>query len=143
MPQFPVSPTTYSELLERMSRLGVREEDLEERFIKSSGPGGQKVNKSASSVYLIHRPTGVAVKCQKVRSQTMNRFYARRILLDKIERMHRGVVEAEQERIRKIRRQKQRRSRRLKERILGEKKRVATKKRLRARIHTSGAETSE
>lgn len=143
MPQFPVSPSTYSELLERMSRLGVREEDLEESFVKSSGPGGQKVNKSASSVYLVHRPTGVAVKCQKVRSQIMNRFYARRILLDKIERIQKGVAEAEQERIRKIRRQKQRRSRRLKQRILDEKRRVATKKRLRARVDTSRGDTSE
>ncbi len=143
MPSFPVAPTTYHHLMERMNRLGIKEEDLEERFIKSSGPGGQKVHKTSSAVYLVHRPTGLAVKCQKSRSQAMNRFFARRLLADKIERLYSGLVEAEQERIRKIRRQKQRRGRRLKEKILEDKKRTGNKKRLRARPAISAYEVSQ
>src|SRR3989304_196550 len=73
-----------------MARLGIREEDLEETFVRSSGPGGQHVNKTATAVALTHRPSGVTVRCQKTRSQAMNRFYARRILLDKIERQRLG-----------------------------------------------------
>lgn len=73
------------DLSERMERLNIREEDLLEKFVKSSKPGGQKSNKASSCVYLKHIPTGIEVKCERTRSQSLNRYYARKILLDKLE----------------------------------------------------------
>jgi protein subunit release factor B len=129
-----VSPEKERVLRERMERLGVREEDLRESFIRSSGPGGQKVNKTASCVHIVHRPTGLAVKCQQERSQALNRFLARRLLLDRIERLQTGLVSAERAKTEKIRRQKRRRSRRSKEKILAAKHLQAEKKALRTRV---------
>jgi peptide chain release factor len=134
MSLFKVSPEKEKELSTRMENLGVSENDLRETFIRSSGPGGQKVNKSSSCVYLVHIPTGLSVKCQQERSQVMNRFLARRLLLDRIERLQRGVVRAEKHRIEKIRRQKRRRSQRAKEKVLEIKHRQADKKSQRAKI---------
>jgi protein subunit release factor B len=134
---FMVSPTITLEkekaLHERMKRLGVSEDDLRETFIRSSGPGGQKVNKTSSGVYLVHLSTGLSVKCQQSRSQAVNRFLARRILLDRIERIRNGIVEAEKKRIEKIRRQKRKRSRRAKEKVLQEKRIRSEKKALRSK----------
>jgi peptide chain release factor len=123
-------------LRERMERFGVREEDFRETFIRSSGPGGQKVNKTSSCVQLVHLPTGLAVKCQQERSQALNRFLARRLLLDRIERLRTGIISAEKARVEKIRRQKRRRSRRAKEKTLEAKHLQAEKKALRARVGT-------
>lgn len=117
-----------------MRRLGVKESDIEESFIRSSGPGGQKVNKTSSCVFIRHIPTGLAVKCQRERSQSINRFLARRLLLDKIERMQSGIIDAEKKRIEKIRRQKRKRSKRAQEKVLEEKHRDAQKKRLRSAV---------
>ncbi len=111
-----------------MERLGVAESDLRETFVRSSGPGGQKVNKSSSCVYLVHVPTGLSVKCQQERSQALNRFLARRLLLDRIERIKTGALAAEKARIEKLRRQKQRRTRRAKEKMLEQKHLQAEKK---------------
>ena len=88
----PVSIDKEKVLAARMLELGVAEDEFEESFIRSSGPGGQKVNKSSSCVYLVHLPTGLSVKCQRERSQSLNRFLARRILLDKIERQQKGFI---------------------------------------------------
>jgi DNA phosphorothioation-dependent restriction protein DptG len=131
---FPVSARKQNELEERMRRLGVRPEDLVESFIRASGPGGQKVNKTSTCVVLLHRPTGIKVKCRTERSQALNRFMARRMLLDKIEKKMLGALSAEQQRIEKIRRQKRRRSRRAKAKMLAEKRRQAEKKALRAPV---------
>jgi peptide chain release factor len=109
---FPVTPQKVAQLAQRMSALGVREADIEETFVHSGGHGGQKVNKSSTCVRLLHRPTNVQVKCQTTRQQGLNRFLARRLLLDKIETFKHGFVEADRVRIEKIRRQKSRRSRR-------------------------------
>jgi protein subunit release factor B len=128
-----ISTEKEGALRERMDKLGVREEDLRETFIHSSGPGGQKVNKAATCVYLVHTPTGLSVKCQQERSQALNRFLARRLLLDRIERLREGILKSEQAAIEKIRRQKRRRSKRAKEKMLADKKRVAEKKSLRAK----------
>lgn len=110
MPVFAVSPEKNLELQKRMEALGVREEDIEESFVRSSGKGGQHVNKTSTCVQLVHRPTGIEVKCMKERSQSMNRFFARRELLDKIEEACGGTTKkmAEAE---KLRRQKSRRKR--------------------------------
>ncbi len=129
-----ISPEKEISLKERMERLGVAESDLRETFIRSSGPGGQKVNKTSSCVFLVHVPTGLSVKCQQERSQALNRFLARRILLDRIEKVKTGAVAAEKARIAKERRRKQRRSRRAKEKMLDHKHQQAEKKSLRAKV---------
>ena len=132
--EMTISQDKETALRERMERLGVREEEFRETFIRSSGPGGQKVNKTSSCVYLVHLPTGLSVKCQQERSQTLNRFLARRLLLDRIERLRTGLVSAERMRVEKIRRQKRRRSRRAQEKTLEAKHLQSEKKSLRTRV---------
>lgn len=131
MSRFPVSPEKEAQLLQRMSDLDIKEEDIIEKFIRGSGKGGQKINRTASCVYLMHHPTGIEVKCQNERSQAMNRFYARRELCDKVEALVLGKASREQQEREKIRRQKRRRSRRAKEKILNEKRKTSKKKQLR------------
>ena len=100
---FAVSEEKNRWLREQMAELAVSEADIEERFIRSSGCGGQHVNKSSTCVWLKHRPTGIEVKCMAERSQSLNRFLARRELLEKIA-ASRGIEtprDARQERIRK------------------------------------------
>jgi len=121
------------ELAKRMAELDVREDDLEETFIRAAGSGGQKVNKTSVSVQIRHRPTGLVVRCQESRSQALNRFMARRRLLDKLEAKILGAASAEQKRIAKIRRQKRKRSKRAKEKMLVEKKKRGETKKLRKR----------
>src|SRR5204862_836986 len=130
MSSVPLASDKLAQFDQRMAALGVRESDFEEAFVRSGGAGGQKVNKSSSCVMLLHRPTGLRVKCQTTRYQALNRFLARRLLLDKIERMRKGYVEAERTQIEKIRRQKRKRSRRAKERLLADKSHQGQKKRL-------------
>jgi peptide chain release factor len=138
MPIFPVSPLKENQLVERMRRLGVREEDLDESFVRSSGAGGQNVNKTSTCVVLVHRPTGTTVKCQVARSQGLNRFLARRLLLDRIEQKRLGALSAERQRIEKIRRQKRKRSRRAKDKMLANKRHQSVKKRERAAGRSGG-----
>lgn len=138
MSRFPVSLAKEEALIERMRDLGVRSEDLVERFTRSSGAGGQHVNKVSTCVVLLHRPTGLIVKCQSERSQGLNRFIARRRLMDTIERARLGVVAAEQARVEKIRRQKRRRSRRAKARMLADKHHQAEKKAVRGSVRWEG-----
>lgn len=123
MPEFPVRSEKVAALLERMERLGIREEDLEETFVRSGGRGGQNVNKVSTCVLLVHRPTGVQVKCQQERTQGLNRFIAREILADRIEERILGEASRRQQAIEKIRRQKRKRSARAKEKVLEEKHR--------------------
>jgi len=129
---FSVSPEKEKTLQEKMAKLGIREEDLVERFIRSGGHGGQNVNKVSTCVYLKHVPTGIEVKCQQERSQALNRFLARRIMAEKIESMILGKKSERQQRIEKLKRQKRRRSRRAKEKVLELKHLTSQKKRSRA-----------
>ncbi len=129
---FNVTPEKERALVERMARLGVRESDLEERFIRGAGPGGQKVNKTSAVVCLRHVPTGIEVRCGAERSQALNRFLARRRLCERLEARAEGAKSAAQQAREKIRRQKRRRSRRQKARMLDEKRAHAAKKRDRA-----------
>jgi protein subunit release factor B len=131
---FPVSSDKEAQLAARMAALGVTEGELEETFVRSGGHGGQNVNKTSTCVMLLHRPTGLQVKCQATRQQGLNRFLARRLLLDKIEALRKGHVAAEQARIEKIRRQKRRRSRRARNRMLADKAHHSDKKRSRQRV---------
>lgn len=111
-----------------MDRLGVRENDLTEKFILGSGSGGQKVNKTASCVYLKHGPSGIEIKCQRSRSRELNRYYARKELCEQLEERKLGAASKRRQAAEKIRRQKRRRSRRQKERMLEAKHRQSEKK---------------
>ncbi len=131
MSKFPVSSNKEKELLARMKQWNISEDDIEETFVRAQGQGGQKVNKTSSCVMLYHRPTRFRVKCQSERSRAMNRFLARRILLDKVEQKELGKQSKKQQQIEKVRRQKRKRSKRAKEKILKEKKEQSQKKTLR------------
>jgi protein subunit release factor B len=128
-----VSSPLAERVAERMKRLGISEEDLEERFIRGSGAGGQKINKTSSCVQILHRPSGITVRCQKERSQSLNRALARRILCERIENKLLGKESEAKREALKIRKQKQRRSRKAKEKMLKDKARQGEKKKLRAK----------
>jgi len=128
MGAFPVSLEKENQLAARMTALGVCEAELEESFVRSGGHGGQNVNKVSTCVMLVHRPTGVSVKCQETRQQGLNRYIARRLLLDKIEEKKNGFVAAQRAKIEKIRRQKRKRSRRAKNKMLADKSKHSEKK---------------
>ena len=134
MTTFPVSPKKALELQELMRKFGVAESDFEERFVRSGGPGGQNVNKVATCVILRHRPSGLEVRCQQERSQALNRFLARRILLRRIDAQRLGERSDEARRIAKIRAQKRKRLKRTKEKLLRDKWLRAHKKSLRAHV---------
>jgi len=121
-------------LKEKMARCGIKEAELEEHFIRSRGPGGQNVNKVSTGVYLKHLPSGIEVKVCSERSQALNRYAARKILVSKIETIVLGIRSEERKRIEKIRRQKRRRSRRAKEKMLDNKRMHSRKKGLRKKV---------
>lgn len=132
-----VSPKKEEALRLKMEELGISERDIAEKFVRSGGRGGQKVNKVSTCVYLKHLPTGIEVKCQQARTQALNRFLARRILAKKIEALILGEKSEEQQRIEKIRRQKRKRSKRAKLKMLEEKRKHSQKKRERRMDHLS------
>jgi protein subunit release factor B len=131
---FPVSPEKESALREKLDSLGIYERDIKESFIRSGGKGGQNVNKVATCVYLRHLPTGVEVKCSKARSQGLNRYHARVLLIKKIDCLIKGRASDEEQRIAKIRRQKRKRSKRAKEKVLAEKRLQSIKKSARVSV---------
>lgn len=127
-----VSKEKQDALRERMESLGILEKDIIEKFVRSSGKGGQKVNKTSTCVYLKHIPTDIEVKCQRERYQALNRYLARKILVDKVEALIRGKESEEQQKIAKIRRQKRKRSKRAKMKMLEDKKKHGLKKKERS-----------
>jgi protein subunit release factor B len=128
---FTVSPQKEQALHDKMGSLNIREEDISESFIRSGGKGGQHVNKTSTCVYLKHKPTGIEVKCQKERSQALNRYHARVLLVGKIDALIKGKQSEEAAKIEKLRRQKRKRSRRAKEKMLADKAMVSEKKQFR------------
>ena len=112
MINFGVSARKTSELEQRMKKCNVSEPDLEEKFVRSQGAGGQKVNKTSTCVHLRHLPSGLIVKMQKSRSQGLNRYYARKRLCEMLENKLLGKESPEAKRQSKIRKQKDRRRRR-------------------------------
>jgi len=132
MSPFGISPEKEEALRRRMDSLGIFEKDIEETFIRSGGHGGQNVNKVATCVRLKHVPSGVEVKCQEERYQSLNRYLARRILADKVEKILLGKKGEEEQRIAKLRRQKRKRSKRAKEKMLADKRVQSEKKKGRA-----------
>lgn len=108
MGKFPVTEKKEKELLVEMENLGIKESEIEERFIRCSGHGGQKLNKASTGVYLKHLPTGIEIKCTKERSLGLNRFFARRILVERLKEL-KGIPTEKQKKIEKIRKKKQKR----------------------------------
>ena len=125
------SPDKIAAMEARMEKLGITEDSMVEKFIQGSGSGGQKINKTASCVYLKHTPSGIEVKCQQQRSRELNRFLARRELCERLEEIRDGKKSTRQQAMEKIRRQKRRRSRRAKNRMLDDKSKHSNKKNLR------------
>jgi protein subunit release factor B len=135
MVKFPVTLQTAEALERRMAALGIKEGDLEERFIKGSGPGGQKINKTSVCVYLRHLPSGIELKCQQTRSQALNRYHARKELCERLEERLEGEKSARRAAQERIRRQKRRRSKRQKEKLVQEKRVRGEIKKARTKVH--------
>ncbi|NGX50499.1 MAG: Peptide chain release factor 1 [Chlamydiae bacterium] len=128
-----ISKQKKDALKREMEALAIHDSDLIEKFILGSGSGGQKINKTSSCVYLKHIPSKIEVKCQRGRSREMNRFLARRDLCEKIAAKTRKEKTARARANEKIRQQKKRRSRRLKKKILEDKRKHSETKSLRKR----------
>ena len=126
-----IRPEKEKALLKWMKNLNIHESDLVEKFILGGGKGGQKINKTASCVYLKHIPTQIEVKCQKSRSRTLNRYLARYTLCEQIAFLIHREETAKQRLIAKMRRQKKRRSRRAQEKRLQDKKKRSSIKSMR------------
>jgi peptide chain release factor len=134
---YPVSPQKNQALIDQMARLGIKDSDFEEKFVRSQGAGGQNVNKVSTCVWLKHLPSGLEVKCQRERSQALNRYLAKRMLVDKIEAVKAGHASRERQAAEKIRRQKRKRSRRAKQKMLDAKKHRSETKSMRGRVDIS------
>ena len=126
-----ISAEKKEQLERRMAAMGICEDDLVEKFVRGTGSGGQKINKTSSTVYLKHEPSGIEIKCQAGRSQAMNRFEARTELCDQIEARRKAAQLARQQAAEKKRRAKRKRPRGVKERILKSKHRRSDLKKLR------------
>lgn len=129
--QNPLSSEKTAALDQRMVKLGIRETDLLEKFVRGSGAGGQKINKTSNCVFLKHLPTGVCIKCQMDRSREMNRFLARRELCDQLEAIRDGKAVAKTQAIEKMRRTNRPRSRNSKNRTVADKRNLSQKKSMR------------
>lgn len=120
MSDFPVEiPPKF---LEKAAELKIYPQDVEEKFVRGSGKGGQKINKTSSCVVLRHLRSGIEVRCQKHREQSVNRISAYKLLILKVEDLVKGRKSERAKKIFKLKKQKQRRSRRAKEKMLEAKK---------------------
>ncbi|MFH1645531.1 MAG: peptide chain release factor-like protein [Candidatus Omnitrophota bacterium] len=131
---FGITKNKENSLHLKMQKLSIKESDITEKFVRSGGKGGQRLNKVSTCVVVKHKPTGLQVRCQRERSQALNRFIARKRLVDKIEKLILGKKSSEKKRIEKIRRQKRKRSKRAKEKMLALKKMRSEKKQLRQAV---------
>ncbi len=127
----PLSSDKLTALAARMAALGITEPELLEKFVRGSGAGGQKINKTSNCVFLKHLPTGVCIKCQMDRSREMNRYLARRELCEQLEAIREGRAVARTQAIEKLRRQKRPRSRNSKNRSVADKRILSQKKSMR------------
>jgi protein subunit release factor B len=134
MIDFGVNFKKRGDIAKKFEKYGVKESDIEEKFVRSPGKGGQNVNKVSTAVYLKHLPSGTEVKYHKERTQGLNRFLARRLLVEKIEENILGKMSEKQQKIEKLRRQKRKRSKLAKEKMLKAKKQISCKKELRGKI---------
>ena len=130
--QFPVDLSPP--FLEKAQQLGVFPQDVDEKFVRGSGKGGQKINKTSSCVWLRHLPTGIEVRCQKHREQSKNRLSAYKLLILKVEDLVRGAASARAQKIFKLKKQKKKRSKRAQLKVLEGKKRRGEVKEIRKRI---------
>lgn len=129
--QKPITSEKTAALEQRMLALRVTEGDLLEKFVRGSGAGGQKINKTSNCVFLKHLPTGVCIKCQMDRSREMNRFLARRELCEQLEAIREGTAVAKTQAIEKMRRTNRPRSRNSKKRSVADKRNLSQKKSMR------------
>ncbi len=129
--QSPMTSDKITALYQRMVTLGILEADLLEKFVRGSGAGGQKINKTSNCVFLKHLPSGVCIKCQIDRSREMNRFLARRELCDQFDKIREGTAVAKTQAIEKMRRKNRPRSRNSKNRSVADKRQLSQKKSLR------------
>ncbi len=127
----PLGSDKINALEQRMAALGIHAADLLEKFVRGSGSGGQKINKTSNCVFLKHLPTGVCIKCQMDRSREMNRFLARRELCDQLEAIREGRAVAKTQAIEKMRRTNRPRSRNSKNRSVADKRNLSQKKSMR------------
>lgn len=134
MIDFGITAAKQKDLEEKLKKLNIKEADIVEKFVHSSGNGGQNLNKVATCVYLKHIPTSIEIKCQKYRTQLLNRYCARKMLAEEIETRTLGEKSKKQQLIEKIRRQKRKRSKRAKEKILEAKKKNSEKKLNRQKV---------
>lgn len=132
----PVGSDKIAAIRERLKALGVAESDLEEDFIRGSGAGGQKINKTSSCVQLTYLPKNWVIRCQESRSRELNRFLALRKLLEKLEDEKLGRASLKAQKIHKIRAQKRKRSRRAKDKLLQDKSHQSKKKQSRGRVRS-------
>jgi protein subunit release factor B len=129
--QNPITSDKLAALEQRLAALGIAEADLLEKFVRGSGAGGQKINKTSNCVFLKHLPTGVCIKCQMDRSREMNRFLARRELCEQLEAIREGKSVAKTQAIEKMRRTNRPRSRNSKNRSVADKRNLSQKKSMR------------
>lgn len=129
--QSPLNLDKTEALARKMAELNILESDLLEKFVRGSGSGGQKINKTSSCVFLKHLPTGVCIKCQIDRSRELNRHLARRELCDQLEAIRDGRAVAKTQAVEKMRRTNRPRSRNSKNRSVADKRQLSQKKSMR------------